>query len=85
MKYSYAIIGSGKQGTASAYDLIKFGDAEKILLIDNNLEAAEKSAELLNTLTGTNICTPIKIDVSDSEKLKKEFTDYFSKAKNRLG
>ncbi|MCB9248805.1 MAG: saccharopine dehydrogenase NADP-binding domain-containing protein [Ignavibacteriales bacterium] len=74
MKYSYAIIGSGKQGTASAYDLIKFGDAEKILLIDNNLEAAEKSAELLNTLTGTNICTPLKIDVSDSEKLKKELT-----------
>ena len=36
----YAIIGSGAQGTASAYDLIKFGNAANVLLIDSNLENA---------------------------------------------
>jgi len=38
MNYTYAIIGSGKQGTASAYDLIIFGETKKILLIDNNID-----------------------------------------------
>jgi lysine 6-dehydrogenase len=72
--YNYAIIGSGKQGTASAYDLIKFGEAKKVLLIDNNLEAAQKSAELLNNLTSTTICTPIQADVKDSEILKNKLS-----------
>ena len=70
--YNYAIIGSGKQGTASAYDLIKYGEANKVLLIDNNLEAAQKSADLLNKLTSTNVCTPIQADVQDSDNLRKE-------------
>jgi len=68
--YNYAIIGTGKQGTASAYDLIKFGSAKKILLIDNNLENAEKSSELLGKLTNTDICFPLKLDVSDFNGLK---------------
>ncbi len=72
--YNYAIIGSGKQGTASAYDLIKFGEANKVLMIDSNLETAEKSAMLMNKLTNTNICIPIQADVKDSEKLKNKLT-----------
>jgi len=70
--FTYAIIGSGKQGTASAYDLIKFGDAENVLLIDYNLKTAEKSAELVNKLTNKNVCTPIQIDVKDSEQMKRK-------------
>ncbi len=72
--YNYAIIGSGKQGTASAYDLIKFGEAKKVLLIDNNLEAAQKSADLLNKITSTNVCTPVQADVQDLDELRKKLT-----------
>lgn len=72
MKYSYAIIGSGKQGTASAYDLIKFGNTEKIILIDNNFEVAKKSAALLNKMTNTNVCVPLEVDVKNSEMLINE-------------
>ena len=68
--YNYAIIGSGKQGTAAAYDLIKFGEAKRVILIDNNLVAAQKSADLLNNLTNTNVCAPIEADVKGSESLK---------------
>jgi lysine 6-dehydrogenase len=68
--FNYAIIGSGKQGTASAYDLIKFGNAEKILLIDNNFEQAKNSANKLNELTNAKNCIPLKIDVKNSEELK---------------
>lgn len=67
--FTYAIIGSGAQGTASAYDLIKFGEAEKILLIDANIDAAQKSAELISKLTNTNVCFPIQIDANNKEEL----------------
>ncbi len=70
--FNYAIIGSGKQGTASAYDLVKFGSAKKVLMIDNNLDAAKNAAEFVNKLTKTKVCIPIKIDVADTEKLKSE-------------
>ena len=70
MGYSYAIIGSGKQGTASAYDLAKFGNAEKILLIDANFNVALAPAEKVNSLTNSNVCVPIEIDVQNYIQLK---------------
>ena len=70
MGYNYAIIGSGRQGTASAYDLIKFGDAEKVLMIDNNLGAAESVSKRVNDLTNSNKCTPLQIDAKNTEELK---------------
>ncbi|MCB9258765.1 MAG: saccharopine dehydrogenase NADP-binding domain-containing protein [Ignavibacteriales bacterium] len=73
--FKYAIIGSGKQGTASAYDLIKFGNAEKVLLIDNDLKAAEKSAKKLNKLTNSKVCVPLKINVKNKEELLQNLTD----------
>ena len=33
-KLSYAVIGAGRQGTAAAYDLAKWGNAEQIVLAD---------------------------------------------------
>lgn len=67
--YKYAIIGSGAQGTASAYDLIKFGNAEKIILIDNNKERLKKAVETLNKLTNTDVCQPQFLDVKDKDKI----------------
>lgn len=72
MKYNYAIIGSGKQGTAAAYDLIKFGNAEKILLIDSSLETSKNSVSLLNSMMNTNVCIPLQIDVSNTDELRKQ-------------
>lgn len=68
---SYAIIGSGKQGTAAAYDLIKYGKAKSVLLIDSNIDNAESSAKKIGELTSTNICTPLKIDATNFNELKK--------------
>ncbi len=69
--YNYAIIGSGKQGTAAAYDLIKFGKAKKIVLIDSDLGNAKNSAKKISELTNTNICTSLKIEATDFQELKK--------------
>ena len=46
--YKYIILGSGKQGTAIAYDLARFGDASKIVLADVNIDIAKgKSVGLI--------------------------------------
>lgn len=73
--YNYAIIGSGKQGTSSAYDIIKNGEAGKIYLVDGNLEIAKNSAELLNKLTDTDLCIPLQIEASNSTELKNQLKD----------
>ena len=39
-QYTYAILGAGRQGTAAAYDLAKFGEAQKIIMADVREETA---------------------------------------------
>ena len=36
-KINYAVLGSGRQGVAAAYDLAKNGNANKVILIDINI------------------------------------------------
>ena len=38
---NYANIGSGRQGTVSAYDLARFGEADQIVRLDADKEQAE--------------------------------------------
>jgi len=64
-KYTYAILGSGRQGTAAAYDLAKFGEAQKIILADVSEEAAAQSAGRINKLIGRQVAFPQQLDVSD--------------------
>ena len=35
----YAILGAGRQGLASAFDIATFGNADEIILMDNRPEA----------------------------------------------
>src|SRR6516165_4405200 len=48
MPYSYVVLGSGRQTTASAYDLGKFGNARKITLADADLARAQSAADWVN-------------------------------------
>ncbi len=54
-KYSYLILGAGKQGIAAAYDVIRFGDAEKITLADASFSCAKKAVERLKFLLGPHL------------------------------
>ncbi|UCF08272.1 MAG: saccharopine dehydrogenase NADP-binding domain-containing protein [Thermoplasmata archaeon] len=65
----YAVLGSGRQGAACAYDLSRFGDAEQILLADVNLNTAEEAAMHVNKLAGKDICSPLRADVRNEEQL----------------
>ena len=70
MSYHYIIIGAGKQGTAAAYDLAIFGEAESITLADSRLEAAEKAARRVNALVGREVAGAIQLDARDPAKLR---------------
>lgn len=57
MGYRYAILGSGRQGTAAAYDLILNGGAERVLLADAHEDAAKAAAARLKKLLAGPIRT----------------------------
>ena len=59
MSYTYAVLGAGRQGTAAAYDMVRWGDARRVLLADYDLEVARRSAERVNELTSKNIAERI--------------------------
>lgn len=67
MPHRYAILGSGRQGTAAAYDLAVHGDAEAILLADLYLDAARASAERVNRLAGRDVAAAAALNVRDSD------------------
>jgi lysine 6-dehydrogenase len=69
MKAKYVILGAGMQGTAAAYDLAKFADAESITLADMSLEQAQKSADRVNKLVGTNACQAAQVNAKDAASL----------------
>jgi lysine 6-dehydrogenase len=65
MSYTYAVLGAGRQGTAAAYDLARWGDARRILLADFNPETARKSAERVNHLIGNPVAEAAAVNVTD--------------------
>jgi lysine 6-dehydrogenase len=69
VSYVYAVLGSGRQGTASAYDMARFGDAKQVLLVDCDLGAAEDSAARINRLLDSSVTQARRVDVTDPEQL----------------
>lgn len=67
MSHRYAILGSGRQGTAAAYDLAVHGDAGFILLADLHLEQAEAAAARVNRLAGRDVATAAALNVRDTD------------------
>ncbi len=60
MGYCYLILGAGRQGTACAYDLARFGEADRIILADANREYAQKSVERLRRLLSPSNTTQLE-------------------------
>ncbi|MGD9241311.1 MAG: saccharopine dehydrogenase NADP-binding domain-containing protein, partial [Desulfobacterales bacterium] len=69
MAFVYAVLGGGRQGTAAAYDMAKFGDAAQVLIADLSLEAAHKSAARVNHLVGKEIAQAHQLNVTDHDQL----------------
>lgn len=71
MPFSYLVLGSGRQTTASAYDLGKFGDAGKITLADADLARARSAADNVNRLLGRSVAQPLALDVRNETAVRR--------------
>ena len=63
--FHYLVLGAGRQGTAAAYDLARFGDAAGITLADSDLSRAEAAAARIAVLTGFAGLRTLALDVGD--------------------
>jgi lysine 6-dehydrogenase len=75
--YRYLVLGAGRQGTACAYDMALFGDAEELTLADENIAFAQKSVERLKGLLKerpTPRINAIAVDVQKNDHLIKALT-----------
>jgi len=75
MGYRYAVIGSGRQGTAAAYDFAKFGDADDIVMGDVVLAQARRAAARVNKLAGRSVAHPARADVTKPSSILKVIKD----------
>ena len=64
MGYRYAVIGSGRQGTAAAYDFATFGEADDIVMGDVSLAQARRAAARVNRLAGRDVARAAAADVT---------------------
>jgi len=63
MGYRYGILGAGRQGSAAAYDLARFGDADVVRIADANADVAHHSADRVNALLGRPVIEAAHLDV----------------------
>ncbi len=69
MSYLYAVLGGGRQGTAAAYDMARFGEASEVRIADLSLEAARVAAARVNRLLGAPLASAHQLDVTDQAAL----------------
>jgi lysine 6-dehydrogenase len=70
MPYSYIVLGSGRQTTASAYDLGKFGDAGKVTMADADFARAQAAADCVNRLLSRPVAQALALDVRDEAAVR---------------
>ncbi len=70
MSFTYAVVGAGRQGTAAAYDMARFGDAATVKIADADPDAAQRAATRVNDLLGRAVARPFAVDVTDGSALR---------------
>ena len=67
MKKNYCIVGTGRQGTAAAYDLLRFASINELLLLDCNKQSIKVCLNKIKSVVG-NI--KIRTSIIDFNNLK---------------
>jgi lysine 6-dehydrogenase len=75
MSFTYAVVGAGRQGTAAAYDMARFGDAARVKVADADEAAARGAAERVNRLLGSEVAQPFAVDATDPVALRSFLDD----------
>ncbi len=68
---TYAVLGAGRQGTAAAYDMARWGNAHRIIMADRDPEAARRAADRVNRMVGAAIAEPAQVDVTDLDAVER--------------
>jgi lysine 6-dehydrogenase len=71
----YLVLGAGRQGTAAAYDLVKFGEADRVTLADRELSIAQAAADRVNSLTARSVTDAIALDVRNEQAVRAALRD----------
>jgi len=75
MEYTYAVLGAGRQGTASAYDMARWGDAKRVILVDKEMTIAERAAQRVNQLIGATVAEAAQGEATDMAALERLLTE----------
>jgi lysine 6-dehydrogenase len=74
--FHYLILGAGRQGTAAAYDLVRFGKAERVVLADAREDVARRAAARVNALTGEDAAEAAVVDAADANDVGRTLADH---------
>jgi len=75
MSINYLVLGAGRQGTAAAYDLVKWGKADRVTLADRDEAITRLAADRVNALTARSICEAMALDVRDQAAVRSALRD----------
>jgi lysine 6-dehydrogenase len=70
-QFSYIVLGAGRQGTAAAYDMARWGDAGRVILADQDLQVAQRAAQRVNILLGRTAAEAVQVDVTRPGELER--------------
>ena len=65
----FCVLGGGRQGTAIAYDLLKFGNPSQVIIADVDLKQAEASTAKNKSLLDTDKLLAVQVDVNDQKQM----------------
>jgi lysine 6-dehydrogenase len=65
-----AVLGGGRQGTAAAYDMARFGGATRVLVADIDPDAAQLAAARVNRLVEREVAEGHQLDVRQYDRLR---------------
>ncbi len=68
-KFKYAVVGAGRQGVSSAFDLALRGNAELIYLIDSDLKALREASQFVKKKTGFQNLIAVQAFATEKKKL----------------
>lgn len=67
--YRYGVIGAGRQGVATAFDMVAQGGGVSVLLADYDGQVAQQAAARINALIGRDVAQWAQVDAGDVEAL----------------
>ena len=67
--YRYGVVGAGRQGVATAYDMVQHGGGASVLLLDYDAAVVQQAAARINRLVGREVATWAQVDAGDVEAL----------------